>query len=124
MNLNEKLQLEDGTGLADAKTFRSLVGGLIYLTHTRPDIAFSVGVVSRFKHSPSKHHIGTTKRILHYVAGTVDYGICIFLLVVASSSFLGRLFGICFLLCPQSVRYNVELILRILDQILCYFPLM
>ena len=64
MNLNEKLRVEDDTGMADAKVFRSLVGGLIYLTHTRPDIAFSVGIVSRFMHSPSKHHLRVARQIL------------------------------------------------------------
>ncbi|KAL3504811.1 hypothetical protein ACH5RR_034652 [Cinchona calisaya] len=71
MNLNEKLQKEDGTKSANEKLFRSLVGGLIYLGHTRHDIAFSVGVVSKFMHSPSKHHFGVAKRILCYVAGTI-----------------------------------------------------
>lgn len=52
MNVNEKLQLEDGTDKADGRYFRSLVGGLIYLTQTRPNIGFSVGVISRFMHSP------------------------------------------------------------------------
>ena len=75
MNTNEKLQVDDGTGWVDEKLFRSMVGGLIYLTHTRPDIALSVGIVSRFMHSPSKHHFGAAKRIIRYVAGTVDLGI-------------------------------------------------
>ncbi|XP_049410533.1 uncharacterized mitochondrial protein AtMg00810-like [Solanum stenotomum] len=75
MNMNEKLQQEDGTGQANARSFRSLVGGLIYLAHTRPDISYSVGVVSRFMSNPSKHHFGAAKRILHYVAGTLEYGI-------------------------------------------------
>lgn len=48
MNTNENLELEDGTEEANAKKYRSLVGGLIYLTHTRPDIAFSISVFSRF----------------------------------------------------------------------------
>ena len=61
MYLNEKLQIEDDTGMTDAKAFKSLVGGLIYLTHTRHDIAFSVGVVSRFMQNPSKHHFGPAK---------------------------------------------------------------
>ena len=52
-----------------------MVGGLIYLTHTRPDIAFSIGVVSRFMHSPSKHHLGVVKRILRYIARITYYGI-------------------------------------------------
>ena len=64
MNSNEKLQAEDGTERADARRFRSLVGGLIYLTHTRPDIAFAVGVISRFMHCPSKQHLGAAKRLL------------------------------------------------------------
>ncbi|RVW83084.1 Retrovirus-related Pol polyprotein from transposon TNT 1-94 [Vitis vinifera] len=75
MNSNEKLQAEDGTKRADARRFRSLVGGLIYLTHTRPDIAFAVGVISRFMHCPSKQHLGAAKRVLRYIAGTYDFGI-------------------------------------------------
>ncbi|CAL5340443.1 unnamed protein product [Camellia sinensis] len=75
MNINEKLQCEDGAEMADASRFRSLVGGLIYLTHTRPDIAFSVGMISRFMQHPSKLHFGAAKRVLRYIAGTMDYGI-------------------------------------------------
>lgn len=74
-NVGEKLQLNDGAEMDDAITFRSLVGGLIYLTHTRPDIAFSVGVISRFMQQPSKVHFGAAKRVLRYIAGTMDYGI-------------------------------------------------
>ncbi|XP_044501636.1 secreted RxLR effector protein 161-like [Mangifera indica] len=75
MNMNEKLQLEDGIEEANAKSFRSLVEGLIYLTEIRPDIAFSVGIISRFMQSPTKHHLGATKRILRYIVGTTNYGI-------------------------------------------------
>ncbi|XP_059310206.1 uncharacterized mitochondrial protein AtMg00810-like [Lycium ferocissimum] len=75
MNLNEKLQQEDCTERANARSFRSLVGGLIYLSHTRPNISYSVGVVSRFMSNPLKHHFGAAKRILHYVVGTLEYGI-------------------------------------------------
>lgn len=75
MNMNEKLVLEDGTRAANASYFRSLVGGLNYLSHTRPDIAFSVSLISRFMHSPSKQHLGAAKRILRYVAATTSYGI-------------------------------------------------
>ncbi|XP_058008512.1 uncharacterized mitochondrial protein AtMg00810-like [Hevea brasiliensis] len=59
----------------DARSFRSLVGGLIYLTSTRPDISFTVGVISKFMHCPSKHHFGVAKRVLRYIVGTVDFGI-------------------------------------------------
>ena len=74
-NINEKLSANDGSGLTNARHYRSMVGGLNYLSHTRPDIAFSVSVASRFMHNPTKHHLGAVKRILKYVAGTSDYGI-------------------------------------------------
>ncbi|KAL4179185.1 hypothetical protein AMTRI_Chr13g118800 [Amborella trichopoda] len=75
MNANEKLRLEDGTERVDAKCFRSLVGGLIYLTHTRPDIMFVISHVSRLMHNPTKHHVGAAKRILRYICGTSSYGL-------------------------------------------------
>ena len=59
----------------DAISFRSMVGRLIYLTHAHPYIAFSVGVISRFMKQPSKVHFEEAKRVLHYVAGSMDYGI-------------------------------------------------
>lgn len=75
MNVSEKLTIDDGTGLTDARKFRSLVGRLIYLTHTRPDLSYAVGLVSRFMHCPSKQHFGAAKRILRYIASTTSYGI-------------------------------------------------
>lgn len=55
--------------------FKSLIGGLRYLVHTRPDIAYSVGVVSRFMERPTTMHLNAAKRILRYVKGTIDYGL-------------------------------------------------
>ncbi|XP_039136417.1 uncharacterized mitochondrial protein AtMg00810-like [Dioscorea cayenensis subsp. rotundata] len=68
INVNEKLQVEDGREVANAMKFRSIIGGLIYLTHTHPDIACSVSIVSRFMQAPSKQHYGTAKRVLRYIA--------------------------------------------------------
>ena len=75
MNKNHKLQLEDGVKAANQRQFWSLVSRLIYLIYTRPDISFSIGVVSRFMSNPSKQHYGAAKRILRYVVGTLNYGI-------------------------------------------------
>jgi len=61
MNINEKLQQEDSTGQANARSFRSLVGGLIYLAHTHPYISYPVGAVSRFMRNSLKHHFGAAK---------------------------------------------------------------
>jgi hypothetical protein len=75
MNSSEKLCLEDGSAKVDGATYRSLVGGLIYLTHTRPDLVYSVNMVAQFMHNPSKVHQGAARRILKYVAGTTAFGI-------------------------------------------------
>ncbi|GJZ17872.1 retrovirus-related pol polyprotein from transposon TNT 1-94 [Tanacetum coccineum] len=75
MNINEKLQPEDVTGMVNGSLYRSLIGRLLYLTHSRPDISFSIGVLSRFMHKPSKHHFGAAKRVLRYLAGTKEFGI-------------------------------------------------
>lgn len=75
MFVNEKLQAEDLSGAVDAKMYRSLVGRLLYATHTRPDISYAVGILSRFVSSPSKLHFDAGKRVLRYLRGTQNYGI-------------------------------------------------
>ena len=52
-----------------------MVGSLIYLTHTRPDIVNAVSIVSRFMSEPSKDHLIAAKRILKYIKGTKSYRI-------------------------------------------------
>ena len=59
----------------DATLYRSIIGGLRYLVHMRPDIIFVVGYVSRFMQDPREVHWATVKRLLRYVKGTVDQGI-------------------------------------------------
>ena len=46
----------------------------MYLTPSRPDIAFSVGVCSRFQSNPKVSHLNAVKRIIKYFSGTCDYG--------------------------------------------------
>lgn len=56
---------KDSTALAvDATQYRSIVGSLRYLVNSRPDIAYSVGFVSRFMESPTTEHLLTVKRVL------------------------------------------------------------
>lgn len=75
--MDPKLQItkdEKGTPV-DPTKFKSLVGGLRYLVHTRPDIAFSVGIVSRYMERPTEMHLIAAKRILRYIQGTLEYGL-------------------------------------------------
>ena len=52
------------------------MGKLIYLTHTRPDIAFLMRVVSQFMHSPYEGHLEAVYRILRYLKDTPRKGLC------------------------------------------------
>ncbi|XP_070008621.1 secreted RxLR effector protein 161-like [Nicotiana sylvestris] len=54
--------------------YRQLVGSLIYLTQTRPDLSFAIGVISRYMHNPKKHHMEAVRRILRYVKSIINYG--------------------------------------------------
>ena len=70
---NEKISKNDGEKLEDPSGFRSLVGSLLYLIATRPDLMFTAGLLSRFMSSPSNIHMGIAKR--KYIRGTTDLGI-------------------------------------------------
>ncbi|XP_062230376.1 uncharacterized mitochondrial protein AtMg00810-like [Phragmites australis] len=58
----------------DQTEYRSIVGSLRYLVHTRPDIVYAVRYVSRFMESPTTEHLATLKKILRYVAGSLTLG--------------------------------------------------
>ena len=61
--------------MVDNTFFRQLIGSLLYLTHSRPDISYAVSVASRYMQEPHELHWKAAKRILYYVQGTIDYGI-------------------------------------------------
>ncbi|KAG6419902.1 hypothetical protein SASPL_116414 [Salvia splendens] len=73
--VNEKMKKEDGEKKIDASIYRSMVGSLLYLCETRPDIMFACSMLSRFMNSPSQIHLGVAKRVLRYIKGTTNFGI-------------------------------------------------
>ena len=75
METNVKLEVSDDNVIADIKIYQQMVGKLIYLTITRPDIAFSVGAVSKYMQKPKKVHLVAVKQIVIYIKGTTNYGI-------------------------------------------------
>ncbi|XP_021732729.1 uncharacterized protein LOC110699548 [Chenopodium quinoa] len=68
---------EDPQGKSvDQTTYRGMIGSLLYLTASRPDIAFSIGLCARFQSNPKESHLTVVKRILIYLKGTDD--MCLF----------------------------------------------
>ncbi|RVW40345.1 Retrovirus-related Pol polyprotein from transposon RE1 [Vitis vinifera] len=59
----------------DREKYQRLVGRLIYLSHTRPDIAFAVSVVSQYMHSPKESHLEVVYKILRYLKGSPGRGL-------------------------------------------------
>jgi len=70
-----KLTKEGDGQIVDATYFKQIVGSLRYLTCTRPDICYLVGLVSRYMESPRQVHLQVVKRIMRYIKGTTAFGL-------------------------------------------------
>lgn len=70
-----KLQPAEAENVKNKEHYQRLVGRLIYLSHTRPDISFSVSMVSQFMHAPGPAHFEAVYRILKYLKGTPSKGL-------------------------------------------------
>lgn len=107
MNNNEKLLREFGEKMVCDSRFRSLVGGLIYLTHIRPNIAFSIAVIYRFMHQPTKIALWSSKeghvshcwnfRVQHLVFKNFQFQMWVQKLPVSHSGFTATV-KICWLI--------------------------
>ena len=75
MTANVKLTSDPLGEFVDVTLYRSMIGCLLYLIASCPNIAFSVGVCSRFQSNPKVLHLNAVKRIIKYVSRTCDYGL-------------------------------------------------
>nr|KYP38426.1 Retrovirus-related Pol polyprotein from transposon TNT 1-94 [Cajanus cajan] len=75
MEVNVKYRRHEGELLDDPTQYRKLVGSLIYVTITRPDISFAVHTVSKFMQSPRHFHFSAVQRIIKYLLGTSRSGL-------------------------------------------------
>jgi hypothetical protein len=82
MEPNIKLSREEGDLLSDPTVYRRMIGRLVYLTISRPDIPFSVQLLSQFMDSPRKPHLDAAYKVLRYIKSSPGQGI----LFPASSS--------------------------------------
>jgi hypothetical protein len=74
MEINDHLDLDEGGTIVDQKLFRSIIGSLLYITASRPDVMFSVCMCAQFQASPREIHLKATKRILRYLKHTPNIG--------------------------------------------------
>lgn len=70
-----KLSKEVGGADVDATLFKQMVGSLMYLTATRPDMMYVVCLISRYMAKPKEAHMLAAKRVLRYLKGTLDLGV-------------------------------------------------
>ena len=70
-----KFTYNEGSDRVNVTHFRSLIGSLGYLTHTRPALLYSVGILSRYMEKPSQEHLNAVKHEIRYVKGIADYGL-------------------------------------------------
>ncbi|KAJ9545395.1 hypothetical protein OSB04_025102 [Centaurea solstitialis] len=75
MPRNFQLSADTSGKPVDQKTYRAIIGSLLYLTASRPDIVFSTGVCARYQCDPRDSHLSAVKRILRYLKGTPDFGL-------------------------------------------------
>ncbi|KAK3026335.1 hypothetical protein RJ639_041384 [Escallonia herrerae] len=93
--------LHHGGLLPDSTVYRNMVGALQYLTMARPDIAYSVSLVSQLMHSSSTSHLQVVKRIFCYLKGIVRHGV---LLLPISNLSLSACTDADWAACPDSHR--------------------
>ena len=70
-----KIDADDGEERVDETFYKQIIGSLMYITNTRPDLQFSVSLLSRFMSKPTQLHVQAAKKVLRYLRGTLDYGI-------------------------------------------------
>lgn len=68
-----KLSKEDTTGEVDQTLYKSMIGKLQYVVHSRPNISLDVGIIARFQSNPRGIHMNVMKIIFKYLKGTDDY---------------------------------------------------
>jgi hypothetical protein len=75
MEAKLKLLVDTSSELIDATLYRQIIGSLMYLTNTRPNICFTVNTLSQFLVEPKHVHLVAAKHVMRYLKGIIDYGL-------------------------------------------------
>ncbi|GJT02459.1 retrovirus-related pol polyprotein from transposon TNT 1-94 [Tanacetum coccineum] len=73
--IKDKLDLDQNGTLVEARKYRSMIGAIMYLTSSRPDILHATCLCARYQAKPTKKHLKEVKRIFRYLWGTVNMGL-------------------------------------------------
>ncbi|GJW70780.1 retrovirus-related pol polyprotein from transposon TNT 1-94 [Tanacetum coccineum] len=76
IEIKDNLDLDQNGTLVDATKYRSMIGTLMYLTSSRPDIVHATCLCSRYQAKPTEKHLKEVKRIFRYLWGTINMGLC------------------------------------------------
>ncbi|GJV21819.1 hypothetical protein Tco_1370839 [Tanacetum coccineum] len=75
MSTEIKLTKDDEADSVDNSKYQGMIGSILYLTATRPDIMFSVCLCARFQENPKTTYLEAVKRIFRYIRGTTHLGL-------------------------------------------------
>ena len=75
MSTTTKLNKDENGKPVDEKQFRGMIGSLLYLTASRPDIIFATCLCARFQSNPRESHLNAIKRIFKYLSGSLHLGL-------------------------------------------------
>ena len=75
MSPNVKLIVDLLEKSVDSSLYRSMIGSFLYLTTSRPDISYSVGVCARYQANLKESHMIALKKIIKYVKATANFGV-------------------------------------------------
>ncbi|GKE76302.1 hypothetical protein Tco_1542422 [Tanacetum coccineum] len=75
MEIKDKLDLDQNGTLVDATKYHCMIGAVLYLTSSRPDIVHATCLCARYQAKPTEKHLKEVKRIFRYLWGTVNMGL-------------------------------------------------
>ena len=75
MVIGLKLSKNDDSAKVNPTLYRSMIGKLQYVVHSRPNIALSIGIVARYFSNPRENQLMAIKRIMRYMKGTKEFGL-------------------------------------------------
>nr|GEW13434.1 retrovirus-related Pol polyprotein from transposon TNT 1-94 [Tanacetum cinerariifolium] len=75
MEIKDKLDLDKNGTLVDVTKYHSMIGSLMYLSSSRPNIVHATCLCARYQAKPTEKHLKEVKRIFHYLWGTVNMGL-------------------------------------------------